>query len=131
MIKVRLILLAFTAWSASAASAPLPGTEGAPGLFGGFVSTAERPSRFAQHSPVPPRSRAVSNTPRNLQGRTGESPLFEDLLSAAQARGRGEYLGVEPDISRNIYRFKFMRPGGNVVWVDVDGRTARVLAEQD
>jgi hypothetical protein len=63
--------------------------------------------------------------------RSGENRSFNELMRAAQSRGRGEYLGVEPDIGRNIYRFKFMRPGGNVVWVDVDGRTARVISERE
>ena len=56
---------------------------------------------------------------------------FDELMRSAQSRGRGEYLGVEPDIGRNVYRFKFLRSGGNVVWVDVDGRTGRVIAERD
>jgi uncharacterized membrane protein YkoI len=63
--------------------------------------------------------------------RSGENRGFEDLMRSAQARGRGEYLGVEPDIDRNVYRFKFLRSGGNVVWVDVDGRTGRVISERD
>lgn len=62
------------------------------------------------------------------QREQGQNRSFEELLKRASAIGRGQYLGVEPDISRNIYRFKFMRPGGNVVWVDIDGRTGRELA---
>lgn len=58
----------------------------------------------------------------------GDVRPFHELLSRAQSVGRGEYLGVEPDISTNIYRFKFMRAGANVIWVDVDGRTGRVLS---
>lgn len=59
-----------------------------------------------------------------------QSASFEQLLKRAQSVGRGEYLGVEPDISRNIYRFKFMRSSGQVVWVDMDGRTGKVIAER-
>ena len=62
------------------------------------------------------------------QREQGQNRSFEELLKRAGEIGRGQYLGVEPDISRNIYRFKFMRPGGNVVWVDIDGRTGRELA---
>jgi hypothetical protein len=130
MIHFRISFLALMACSAAAAASTTPGMQDAPGLFAAFAPTAQRSPQFAQHSPVPPRSR-VANTQSNIQGRSRDYPLFEDLLKAAQARGRGEYIGVEPDISRNVYRFKFMRAGGNVVWVDVDGRTARVLAEQD
>ncbi|MGL6044693.1 MAG: hypothetical protein ACRC1J_12290 [Sandaracinobacteroides sp.] len=79
-----------------------------------------------------PRGRPVMDHDQARQSaRSGENRSFEELYRSAQSRGRGEYLGVEPDISRNIYRFKFMRSGGNVVWVDVDGRTARVLSEVD
>jgi hypothetical protein len=79
-----------------------------------------------------PRGRPVMDHDHARQSaRSGENRSFDELLRSAQARGRGEYLGVEPDISRNIYRFKFMRAGGNVVWVDVDGRSARVLSERE
>lgn len=60
----------------------------------------------------------------------GQLRPFEELMQKAAAVGRGQYLGVEPNISNNVYRFKFMRPGGNLIWVDVDGRTGRVLAER-
>lgn len=86
----------------------------------------------AQYSPVPPRGRPVSDHDHAREStRAGENRGFEELMRSAQSRGRGEYLGVEPDISRNVYRFKFLRSGGNVVWVDVDGRTGRVIAERD
>lgn len=62
------------------------------------------------------------------QRESGQNRSFEELYRRASSIGRGEYLGVEPDISRNIYRFKFMRSSGNVVWVDMDGRTGRELA---
>jgi hypothetical protein len=65
-----------------------------------------------------------------ISRQNGQNRSFEELYGRAQSVGRGEYLGVEPDISRNIYRFKFMRPGGKVVWVDMDGRTGKVLAER-
>jgi uncharacterized membrane protein YkoI len=89
-----------------------------------------RPDQLAQYSP--PRGRPVSDHDHARQSaRTGENPGFDELMRSAQSRGRGEYLGVEPDIGRNVYRFKFLRAGGNVVWVDVDGRTGRVIAERD
>jgi hypothetical protein len=90
------------------------------------------PHRLAQYSPVPPRGRPVSDHDHARQtARAGENRGFDELMRSAQSRGRGEYLGVEPDIGRNVYRFKFLRSGGNVVWVDVDGRTGRVIAERD
>jgi hypothetical protein len=88
--------------------------------------------QMAQYSPVPPRGRPVSDHDHAREtARAGENRGFDELMRSAQSRGRGEYLGVEPDISRNVYRFKFLRSGGNVVWVDVDGRTGKVLAERD
>lgn len=91
-----------------------------------------RPDQLAQYSPVPPRGRPVSDHDHARQSaRAGENLGFDELMRSAQSRGRGEYLGVEPDIGRNVYRFKFLRSGGNVVWVDVDGRTGRVIAERD
>jgi uncharacterized membrane protein YkoI len=63
------------------------------------------------------------------QRERGELKSFDELLPRAQrAAGASDYIGVEPDISRMTYRFKFMRHDGRVVWVDMDGRTARVLA---
>lgn len=75
------------------------------------------------------RGREVSDQEHaRYQRESGQNRSFEELYRRASSIGRGEYLGVEPDISRNIYRFKFMRPSGNVVWVDMDGRTGRELA---
>jgi len=56
----------------------------------------------------------------------GEVLPLDVLLRKAQKEGRGEYLGVEPDVSSNLYRFKFMRSDGKVVWVDVDARSGAV-----
>lgn len=60
--------------------------------------------------------------------RSGRILPLGQLLQTATPIGRGKYIGVEPDISNSVYRFKFVRPSGNVVWVDVDGRTGHVLA---
>lgn len=80
-------------------------------------------------SPQRSQGRAISDQEHaRAQREQGQNQSFEELLRRASEVGRGQYLGVEPDISRNIYRFKFMRPGGNVVWVDIDGRTGRELA---
>ena len=38
-----------------------------------------------------------------------------------------DYLGPEFDPESGIYRLKFMR-GGQVIWLDVDGRTGAVVA---
>jgi hypothetical protein len=54
---------------------------------------------------------------------------FDEQLAVAARVGRGAYVGVEhprPDTAR----FKFLRAGGQMVWVDVDTRTARVVGVQ-
>ena len=95
-------------------------------------AAAQRPVGFAgAGSAGPGTAREVSDQDRARIGmKSGQNRSLEELLSRARVVGRGEYLGVEPDIHTNIYRFKFMRPGGNVVWVDMDGRTGRVIAER-
>jgi hypothetical protein len=80
----------------------------------------------------PPQGREISDQEHAKYRRdSGQNRSFDELFQRARSVGRGEYLGVEPDISSNIYRFKFMRPSGNVVWVDMDSRTGRVLAERE
>jgi len=96
------------------------------------VFQPEHSELLAQYSPGSPRGRAVADHDHAREStRAGENRGFQELMRSAQSRGRGEYLGVEPDIDRNIYRFKFLRSGGNVVWVDVDGRTGRVISERE
>lgn len=80
--------------------------------------------------PMPSREISDQDHARSRM-RSGENRSFEDLLGNARRVGRGEFIAVEPDISTNIYRFKFMRPTGNMIWVDVDGRTGRVVAERE
>ena len=116
--------------------APSPAAETAPTGLDAIPGLADPDlpptQRIAQYSPVPPRGRPVSDHDHARDtARAGENRAFDELMRSAQSRGRGEYLGVEPDIGRNVYRFKFLRSGGNVVWVDVDGRTGRVIAERD
>ena len=52
-------------------------------------------------------------------------------LPAIRARIRipgAQYIGTEV-IGENIYRLKFMR-GSEVIWIDVDARTGRVVGRQ-
>ena len=37
-----------------------------------------------------------------------------------------QYLGFDYDPTSNVYTLKFLR-NGSVIWVDVDGRTGRIL----
>lgn len=102
------------------------------GMVAGVAATwcvAAGPVQAQQQARQQPRHHAVSDQEHaRTQREQGQNRSFEELLRRASEIGRGQYLGVEPDISRNVYRFKFMRPGGNVVWVDIDGRSGRELA---
>ena len=40
--------------------------------------------------------------------------------------GGAQYLGPEFDAGTDVYTLKFLRDG-SVIWVDVDGRTGRVV----
>ncbi len=123
-----------SAGSFSTTAVPAASTETLPTdpIAGPLPADTPGAEQIAQYSPVPPRGRPVSDHDHAREtARAGENRGFDELMRSAQSRGRGEYLGVEPDISRNVYRFKFLRSGGNVVWVDVDGRTGRVIAERD
>jgi hypothetical protein len=56
----------------------------------------------------------------------------EGGLSLAEIRARvrvpgAQFIGVEFD--GRIYRLKFMR-GSEVIWIDVDARTGRILSRQ-
>ncbi len=114
------------------------------------IAEGERRFQYTQARPLPERGggsggyRAPPARPMMIQGREvsdqdheikrrqqGEIMPMENLLRSAQRAGRGEYLGVEPNISSNRYRFKFMRPGSNVVWVDVDARTGQVVSVRE
>jgi hypothetical protein len=105
--------------------------------FAGFGrdDAAFPPERFAQSSASrfqqDRRTREISDQEHAKDRRDrGQNKSFDELFQRARSVGRGEYLGVEPDISSNIYRFKFMRTSGKVVWVDMDGQTGRVVAER-
>ncbi len=108
------------------------------GPFAHFLGAdaAQLPERFAQSSvgrfQLDRRSREISDQEHAKDRRDrGQNKSFDELFQRARTVGRGEYLGVEPDISSNIYRFKFMRTSGKVVWVDMDGQTGRVVAERE
>jgi hypothetical protein len=40
-----------------------------------------------------------------------------------------DYLGPELDAASSRYRLKFMRRDGRVIWIDVDGKSGRVVGK--
>jgi hypothetical protein len=59
--------------------------------------------------------------------RTGRiRPLPEIERRVSRDMGDASYLGPEYDAGSDRYRLKYMRQG-SVIWIDVDGRTGRVV----
>jgi hypothetical protein len=59
--------------------------------------------------------------------RTGRiRPLPEIEQRVSRDMGGASYLGPEYDAGSDRYRLKYMRQG-SVIWIDVDGRTGRVV----
>jgi len=46
------------------------------------------------------------------------------------AMNGAQYLGVDFDMESGIYTLKFLR-NGNVIWVDVDGRSGQIIGRSD
>jgi uncharacterized membrane protein YkoI len=67
-----------------------------------------------------------------LDTRAGRTVPFPDLVdNAVRAVGGGEYLGAENEPGSYIYCIKVMRPDSSVAWVDLDGRSGRVVRVRD
>jgi len=75
--------------------------------------------------------------PRGLQRDRDQNAAYRAMqegriLSLPEIRARirlpgGEFIGAEFD--GRVYRLKYMR-GADVIWIDVDARTGRVLGRQ-
>lgn len=65
-----------------------------------------------------------------MRSEKGEIRTLDELMPRAyRAAGpQARYIGVEPSQNGLTYRFKFQRPDGRLVWVDMDGRTGSVLS---
>jgi hypothetical protein len=62
-----------------------------------------------------------------MNARSGRiRPLPEIERRVSRGMSGAYYLGPEYDAGSDRYRLKYMR-GGEVIWVDVDGRTGRVV----
>jgi uncharacterized membrane protein YkoI len=79
---------------------------------------------IAVPAPVQRRGDQVEAFEARRQGKI--LPLREiEARVVPQIRG-AQYLGVELDGYSGIYTLKFLRDG-NVIWVDVDGRSGQIL----
>lgn len=91
------------------------------------VAVAASPACAWEDGPV---ARQVSEQDRvKIERERGDIRPLRELLSSAQQVGRGAYLGVET--GSHVYRFKFRRAGGEVVWVDMDSRSGEVVRVRD
>ncbi|MES2442029.1 MAG: hypothetical protein V4574_04300 [Pseudomonadota bacterium] len=73
---------------------------------------------------VSARDRAVTASRQNVR----VLPVREiERLVIPRLRG-AQYLGFDFDPQTSIYTLKFLR-NGSVIWVDVDGRTGRILRQ--
>ena len=61
--------------------------------------------------------------------KAGQLKSLREIEAQVVPRMHGaDYLGPEFDADTSTYRLKFMR-AGSVIWVDVDGRTGRVIGK--
>ena len=65
--------------------------------------------------------------PAAAQSRGDQASAREEMKAGRNLPMRGhEYLSFEYDVNSSAYRLKLLKEG-QVVWVDVDARTARIL----
>lgn len=83
-------------------------------IAGGFATPVISQSRTDQQS-----VREDTRAGRTMSVRDIERRIIPQMKGA-------EYLGFEYDGAASAYRLKFIRDG-QVTWVDVDARTARIL----
>ena len=76
-------------------------------------------------NPVLAQAPERGNARQQLQAGQAMSPREIERRIIPQMKGH-EYLGFEFDEVASTYRLKFI-DGGQVVWVDVDARNARIL----
>ncbi|MCS6986497.1 MAG: PepSY domain-containing protein [Sphingomonadaceae bacterium] len=87
------------------------------------------PPRWAEARPGAALRRPADHDLAASDVRSGELMSLGRLLPRAQsACGGVEYIGTDPDLATQVYRVKFLQPGGRVCWADLDARTGRVLA---
>lgn len=62
-----------------------------------------------------------------MEGRLLPLRAIEARVVPQMERQGARYLGFDFDSGTGIYTLKFLR-NGNVIWIDVDGRTGQVLS---
>ncbi len=91
----------------------------APFAAAALLAASTGPAALAQSRGDQARARAQIQEGRTMPLREIERRIIPQMKG-------NEYLGVEYDGAASAYRLKFIRDG-QVIWVDVDARTARIL----
>ena len=91
----------------------------APALLGALVATGAAMPALSQSRSDQENAREEMRAGRTMSVREIERRVLPQMKG-------NEYLGFEYDSDASAYRLKFIRDG-QVIWVDVDARTARVL----
>jgi hypothetical protein len=90
----------------------------------GVALTAAAGPAVAAPRDLPERSQAIRIA---AQQRVAQNlPVKEIERRVIPTMGDATYLGFLYDPATNIYTLKFLR-NGSVIWVDVDGRTGRIV----
>ncbi len=77
-------------------------------------------------SPQDRRSDQEAAREGRMQGKLLPLRVIEARVVPHMVKQGAQYLGFDFDSGTGIYTLKFLR-NGNVIWVDVDGRTGQVM----
>lgn len=92
--------------------------------LGACLSAAVVPAHAA---PQDGRSDQQAARKGRMQGQLLPLRLIEARVVPAMSRKGAQYIGFDFDSGTGIYTLKFLR-NGNVIWVDVDGRSGQVMS---
>ena len=93
-------------------------------VLGALVATAALPAHAAPQSR---RSDQEAARKGRMEGQLLPLRAIEARVVPAMARKGAQYIGFDFDSATGIYTLKFLR-NGNVIWVDVDGRSGQVMS---
>ncbi|MCP3729440.1 hypothetical protein M9978_03270 [Sphingomonas sp. MG17] len=92
--------------------------------LGACLAAAAAP---AHASPQDRRSDQEAARKGRMQGQLLPLRVIEARVVPVMARKGAQYIGFDFDSATGIYTLKFLR-NGNVIWVDVDGRSGQVMS---
>lgn len=92
-------------------------------VLGALLATAASGAAAAQQDP-PSDQRAARKG--RMQGQLLPLRVIEARVVPAMIKRGAQYIGFDFDSASGIYTLKFLR-NGNVIWVDVDGRSGQVI----